>query len=277
MRDDSLITPVSMSVFTSMMDRYFSKKIEEKVGSCRPKDAKTLVPIPKVYKYPFLDITVREQIVCSQYRYLTILTDGGINPDVNGSFACPINRYPLSIDFDDGDLWRIRSEAYNINIEKYGVLYFNNLIHDCIVGADPENGYGNLYLFLSMEKLDKMTLKKHNPHACVTGTLAPSGTIEYWLGTDKINPGYISILPFVPWGYEILAVCGAVPEITINMRGYCCRGTSFCQQQNVTTTNCTHINNCCNRWRLLLTNTDTENPQNYCVNMTFLNKSDGNF
>ena len=130
--------------------------------SCRPQDVKVQSPLPHVLKFPFIDEVVRHLVNCSQYRYLSILTDGGINPNPNIDGA-GVARNNLVIDFDNGDIWQIDAETYNLDISRYGSLYFSNLNFDTHLSAHPQGGYGNLFLVFTMEKYRQVKdFKRHN-------------------------------------------------------------------------------------------------------------------
>lgn len=247
-----------------------------KKGSCRPEDVASNIPLPFVRKYPFLDEVVRDPIVCSQYRYLTIVSDGGINPNPNINQA-GFPRNNLMIEFDNGDVWKIDSETHNLNIERYGSFNFTNLAHDIFIGATVQNGYGNLFLILTMEKYREVKkFKRHNPHACLTGNLAPDSSVFYWLGINRPNVAWILAIPFIPFGYSHIHVCFIEKHVDMaaNMDAYCCDDSSCVVENSFATNVCVQKIVCSNRFRIGIFNASVDTAYDYCLGIYFTGKTD---
>lgn len=254
-----------------------------KNGSCIPKDVASRIPLPFVRRYPFLDEVVRDPIVCSQYRYMSIVTDGGINPNPNINQA-GLSRNNLMIEFDNGDVWKIDSETHNLNIERYGSFHFTNLAHDIFIGAVVQNGYGNLFLVLTMEKYrDIKKFKRHNPSFCVSGTLPAkvNGTpvVDFWVGVNRPDVGFHLVIPWIPLGYKyvtILFLRSGSTLCSLNHRQYCCDNTWYHDIWENSPRLVQGIN-ATNRARWSIENTDPLNILTYCLLVTYVLKSDANF
>jgi len=253
-------------------------------GSCRPEDVKLNIPLPFVRKYSFMEETVRDLIVCSQYRYLSIVSDGAVNPEANFDGAGnPRNN--LFIEFDNGDIWKIDSETQNLNIERYGSLFFNHINYSTAIAAHVIGGYGNLYLVLTMEKYQEIKkFKRHNPSFCVAGHLTRNGggdhNHDYWAGTYRIGGTDILAIPFIPKGYEKMSIMlqytGLPATITINTKQFCCDDTVFCAYNASAAGVCTHQLIYSSRQWFRIFNGDVANSLDYCLYVTYLDKSDQN-
>lgn len=245
-------------------------------GSCRPQDIKNQIPLPLVLKFPFLTETVRHLVNCGSYKYVSILTDGGINPNPNITAPIGTARNNLMLEFDNGDIWQIDAETYNLNIERYNSLYFSNLNFSAAIVAHPQGGYGNLFLVFTMEKYRQIKdFKRHNPTCCFHGSVPAQGSIVYHLGTFRQNFAHILGIPFIPRGYEKFNLLSWRQHggVSFKIDYYCCDNNLI----NIALAigeGCNTYDLCTDRIKLTV-NGDFANPYNYCFIATLINKSDG--
>lgn len=198
-------------------------------SSCRSEDVKKQEPLPHILKFPFIKEVVRHLINCSQYKYLTIITDGAINPNPNQTrYGIPRNN--LMIEFDNGDVWKIEESIWNLNVEGYGALYFTNLNCDLAIGSTPCNGYGNIKLILSTIPHPQYITHIQPPHFCINGSLNGGANIERWAGKWGFNAGWLLLIPYIPLGYKDLRLqINLSQNYTYIIRQYCCNNIIYCE------------------------------------------------
>lgn len=197
--------------------------------SCRSEDVKKTIPLPLILKFPFITETVRHLVNCGQYKYLSITTDGSINPNPNQTRP-GIARDNLMLEFDDGSTHRIEESIWNLNIETYGSFYFTNLNYDIMIGAHPCNGYGNIILILSVDQFPKTDKHIQPPHFCEQGAIANNAHLYYWTGKYRVNAAWSLLVPYIPLGYKDLRFqLSVTKEYAYKIRQYCCNDTVYCE------------------------------------------------
>ena len=160
------------------------------------------------YVHPFLTtVSGGQHLSVEGYRYLSILTDGGINP-LNNYLPATSGHSELFLRYDDGERIDIMSEIRDLPIPK-GKSYidlYNQLGAGQGATEGIETGYSNLWLIKSKYPLN-MYMKKHNPAFCMQKELAADSTWYSWIGVDRLNAAWDLLLPYIPMGYAYINVC----------------------------------------------------------------------
>jgi len=249
-------------------------------GRCREERIKEQWALPLVKKYPFLNETVRDQTLVGNYKYLSIVTDGGINPNPNITNMVGRPRNNLIIEFDGGDIWKIDREKYNLNIERYNTLWFTNLNYSAAIGAHVQNGFFNLFLILSMERIDETFFRKHNPFVCEEDIrVAADGEANRWIGIFRPTPTWQLIMPWLPIGYDKITYeinqtdVTTDWQVTVNQYAKCSNNliSTIIDVNTFTLGTFEHI--CSNRFRINLINHHILKTAIFHYMITFLDKS----
>lgn len=139
------------------------------------------------------------------YRYLSILTDGAINPGNNylsdpfSEGSCNINSSLCYLKFDDDMRLNINGEIRNFRIDKYTLAkWYNEVPPQLCVGSSLQGGYGNLHFVLSVDPID-FILEKRNPYYFEKFTLGAAESKDYWLGAWSPLV-YNLMIPWIPPG-----------------------------------------------------------------------------
>ena len=161
------------------------------------------IQYPQIFKYSFLTV-ISTPLWASIYqkKYLSILTDGAINP-LNNTLE-----EVLYVELDNGKRILIKGEVHNIPLGNAKKFYFINKFYRCpptSCADTTEGGHGNLFLIFSEFPLD-YELTKNNPTVNIALTIPAVTTNYYWIGIDRPQSSYELLIPYIPSKYNYLII-----------------------------------------------------------------------
>lgn len=214
------------------------------------------------------------------WRYLDILTDGGINPDNNHNLYFEGNSL-CQIRFDDGYVHNINGEVHNFPLVNKKFMDFYNTVGQSQIDSLPnetvETGYGNIWFILKKYPFVREIIK-HNPHFCNTGTIIYEDSFDYWVGINRPT-GWNLAIPFLPVRYGCMMVCfyATHPDITLTIDQHCCLyGSNYICRQDLVASNttpfryCASLPVCSQRHHFNVTSASQEENQAYCLDVKYL-------
>lgn len=162
-----------------------------------------------IFKKPMVETVVNAgdyRRIVEGYKYISLLTDGGINPrnNITESAVCVDNDTDFYVEFDNGERIWINAELKNVLIPPR-VHYFDlfNKVKSAGLCAakDTEAGFNNLFIVLSREKI-KMNFFKRSPCVSETITIGAMAVANLFFGHNKTNPSYTIKIPWIPEEYR---------------------------------------------------------------------------
>lgn len=162
-----------------------------------------------IFKKPLLDVhavPAGYRKIIEGYKFISILTDGGINPSNNvaESAVCQDNDTDCYIEFDNGERIWINQEIrnYGIPIRAHYFDYYNRIKSASLcLSKDTEAGYNNLFFILSREKIN-LQIHKRPPIAIFNYEIPASGSKDYWFGKNKDSATSELLIPWIPEQYK---------------------------------------------------------------------------
>ena len=227
----------------------------------------------KIFRYPFMDPVAGKKFSTHGYNYMDIVTDGAINPAVN---------YPgggleedLYIEFENEDKLLINHEISNFPIRRYdrAKMWYQPYSQE---NATVQGGYGNLYVILKKYKTTVFNPPKENPYISYTEeveNIAGAGTVNRWLGKNKIDSAYELKIPYIPIKYKTIqyTLASTATSFSITLTGYGINQsppviTIFNISANTQSTS----NSYSTRFNLSLENKDTDTTKTFVSNLIWL-------
>lgn len=148
----------------------------------------------KIIKKDLITEFINEVIPCYGYRYLSILTDGAFNPDP--TYNNRLNHFVLLK--NSNRLIPIYGEMRNIPIGKNAEIHYTNLARDDSDTANPQNGYGYIYFYLSNYINDFMSIKGNIGFQWEKSfTVSSNQEKFYHFGINRINMEHTLAIPFI--------------------------------------------------------------------------------
>lgn len=138
---------------------------------------------------------VNELIPCYDFGYLSILTDGGFNP--NPTYLNRLNHF-FTLKDSNREI-PICGEMRNIPIGKNTEIRYTNLNRTAIVSDTVQNGYGDIIFYLSNYPNDFISQKGNSGFQWEKSfTLGADAETFYHFGVNKNTAGHILAMPFIP-------------------------------------------------------------------------------
>lgn len=144
-----------------------------------------------LFKYPFDTYLTREKMNAQGYNYVSILTDGAINPKLNFGYS---DISELFLETSKGQKFYINAEITNIPIagNEYIALTYTKPTNYFVSG-----GYGNLFIVLSQKKLIYFPIKE-NAQALIDEDVIDSAAKLIWFGMGGLDSKNGLAIPFIP-------------------------------------------------------------------------------
>lgn len=228
----------------------------------------------QLHEFPFATAVSGTRFYCGSWEFMQILTDGGINEN-NAARLPPSINSACVIEFNDLERYVIKAETPTPIplIKKQWFDFYNELGGEQSDSEGLETGYGNLKILLTNYPY-QWRVTKRNPHFCNTDTLAAS-THEYlWVGINKVNALYDTVIPYLPEKYGCIRVCWYAENVALQLTvtQYCCTtGSLSCtSSSHVSGSECFTLDCCSERILFDINNTHGSNSYDYCLDVKFL-------
>lgn len=225
---------------------------------------------------------------CEGYQFLSIMTDGGLNPRNNLDASGSLGEYNglCQIVFDDSETFFINQELRNIpliskinpstknKVWKKSFRWFNILGE--IPGANRgiESGFGNIYFILTQYPFKEHILH-HNPFWCLQKNLEAETEDNYWFGINRVSSTYTMGIPYLPMIYERIAYMinsTALSFQVFGMEYWHCHNSPAYSVLNKTVNSYCQLDNHTDRFRMRIINNDGETRQ-FSIQLAWVNKS----
>lgn len=159
-----------------------------------------------LYKYNLKTIVNGDKISTSGYKYLSIYTDGFINPDLAIPDTTSGKTGFFYITTDNNITIPIISELKNFDISKNEYIMYYNYLCYLTSCSFSEAGYGNIYFVLHNEPYDFSFLDKKYPDVSTSFSLAPSSEKNLWIGINQIQKNDTMLLGYIKNLYSYINI-----------------------------------------------------------------------
>lgn len=160
--------------------------------------------------------------VVEGFRYISLLTDGGINPrnNVEEGAICMDNDTDFYIQFDNGERIWINQEIKNYLIPPRA--HFFDLINEAkalslCASKTTEAGFNNLFIVLSRDKI-YLDLYKRSPSDGAYIEVPAMGNYNLWFGHNRDDASSIVRIPWIPEEYRQFRIAAGT-DAPLNVGG----------------------------------------------------------
>jgi hypothetical protein len=165
----------------------------------------------QILKYIFTS-PISERVNIEGYNFLTIVTDGAFNPNLNSPDS-DFSEFKLTT--DRNEVVFVNGEIFNIDISE---RHFLDVVYQKRDGV-LDGGFGNIFFYFSNKPFDSKITKKITSIGINVGTVYYGAANIVWLGNHNVSP-FNYFIPYIPPHKYFHYTLDVNSNVSCELRGY---------------------------------------------------------